>query len=296
MTAPMLRLGAYTFSLNTAAYQEFQRSTEFVWAGLPRFGQDDALQDTGPGADTITLRGVVFPEHFGGTGQLDAMRALGAQRKPQTLIDGRGRVMGEWVILSVDERAETFAQGGVARRQEFDIRLRRAPQESAGGLLSALTSAPLGALPTTSLLSSAQAVASSAAKGPTGMLSSLTGSLATLTGMASQLGNQASGVLGAVQSGMNAARTLQNAGGDAGRLLASAKSIGNIPSAMNGLVDVGGNVSRAAGVASGLLDKARGTVSDATAALAVRDSMITVNQLNVLAVQVRTAAQKVLGG
>lgn len=293
MSEPMLRLGAYTFSLNTAAYQEFQRSTEFVWAALPRFGQDDALQDTGPGADTITLRGVVFPEYWGGTGQLDAMRALGAQRKPQTLIDGRGRVMGEWVIQGIDERAEVFAPAGVARRQEFDIRLRRAPQESAGGLLSA---APLGALPTSSLLSSAQGVAATAAKGPAGMLSSLTGSLSTLTGMASQLGTQSSNVLGAVRSGINAAKTLQNAGTDAGKLLASAKNLANLPSAMNGLVNVGGNVSRAAGTASGLLSQAGGLVSDAAAKLAVQDAMITTNRLNVLAVQVRASAQNIIGG
>jgi hypothetical protein len=127
------------------------------------------------------------------------------------------------------------------------------------------------------------------------MLAGLQGSLSTLTGMASQLGSQASTVLGAVSSGINSAKTLKNAGADAGRLLASAKNVANIPSAMNGLVDVGGNVSRAAGVSSGLLSAAGDLVSDAAAKLAVQDAMITTNKLNVLAVQVRTAAQSVLG-
>lgn len=291
----MLRLGAYTFSLGTAAYQEFQRTTEFVWAAQERFGKDAALQDTGPGADTITLPGVVFPEFRGGTGQLDALRALAAKRKPQTLIDGRGRVLGDWVITSVEERGTIFAEAGVARRQEFNIKLRRAPEEGSGGLLSAITSAPLGALPTSSLLSSAQGVASSAAKGPDGLLAGLQDSLATLTGMASQLGSQSSTVLGAVRGGMNAAKTLKNAGTDARQLLASAKNLANIPSAMNGLKDVGGNVSRAAGVSSSLLSTAGDLVSDAAAKLAVQDAMITTNKLNVLAVQVRTDAQTVLG-
>ena len=115
-------------------------------------------------------------------------------------------------------------------------------------------------------------------------------------GMASQLGSQSSAVIGAVRGGINAAKTLQNAGSDAGKLLASAKALANLPSAMNGLVNIGGNVSRAAGTASGLLGQAGGLVSDAAAQLAVQDAMITTNRLNVLAVQVRAAAQSIIKG
>lgn len=292
MSEPMMRLGSFTFSLETAAYQEFQRTSEYIWAAQGRTGQDDALQSTGKGPDIITLPGVIIPEFRGGTGQLDALRALAGQQKPQTLIDGRGRVLGDWVVTSVEERGDVFSFQGVARRQQFTVKLRRCPPADVGGLASVVAPIVAGVLPVSKLLSGAQAVAATAAKGPAGVLASLTGSLSTLTGMASSLGSQANTVLGAVRGGINAAKTLQNAGKDAGKLLASAKNLANLPSAMNGLVNIGGNVSRAAGVASSTLSDAASKLTDVSAFKAVQDAMISVNKLNISAVKVRTQAEQ----
>jgi phage protein U len=292
MSEVMMRLGSFGFSMTTAAYQEFQRTSAYTFAAIPRFGKDDALQSTGRGADTVMLPGVIYPEFFSGTGQLDALRALADEQVPQVMIDGRGNMLGEWVIEEVEERGSFFGPAGVALKQEFTVKLRRYQDDSGGaGIIGIIASA----IPVSGALASATQVAATAAKGPASMLSGLTGSLSTLTGMASQLGSQANTVLGAVRSGMNAAKTLQNAGNDAGRLLALARNVSNIPSVMNGLVGVGGNVSRAAGVASGLLSSAGNAVRDADAALAIQGAIITANKLNVLAVQVRTAAQKIAG-
>jgi hypothetical protein len=62
---------------------------------------------------------------------------------------------------------------------------------------------------------------------------------------------------------------------------------------MNSLVHAGGEVSRAAGQASGMLKQAN--ITDPTAASAVRNAMIDINRVNVLAVSVRTNAQTTLG-
>lgn len=121
----MVILGRYVFGLNTAAFQELNRNTSWRWGSQDVFEALQALQFTGWGEDTITLQGVIFPEYWGGTGQLDALRELGNTGQPQTLIDGRGRVLGQWVITEVQERQSTFAQRGVARRQEFTITLKR---------------------------------------------------------------------------------------------------------------------------------------------------------------------------
>lgn len=297
MSDIMMQLGSFQFGLATAAHQEMSRTTEFIWAAQARFGQDDTLQDTGPGADNMTLTGVVYAEFRGGTGQLDALRALAAERKPQRLVDGRGRMRGEWVIEKVSEEASVFAQRGVARRQGFTVNLRRAP-DSPPIVSTVLTAITAAAIPIPSLPNDALVVTAAASKGPANMLASLNGSLSTLRGMASQLGSQANTVLGAVRSGINAAKTLQNAGGDAARLLASAKNLANLPSAMNGLITVGGNVSRAADTAANLLGKAginlqAGGSTPATFK-AVQDAMISVNKLNVLAVNTRAEAQRVV--
>lgn len=121
----MMRLGPLKFSVDTAAYQQLSRSAEYRWARQTQIGRNDALQFTGLGPETIELRGVVFPFHRGGLRQPDRMRLTASIGLPLPLIDGRGRVLGLWVIESVSEDHEVFAAQGVPRKQTFSMRLTR---------------------------------------------------------------------------------------------------------------------------------------------------------------------------
>lgn len=133
LAAPvMMQLGAFQFGINTAAYQGLSRSDEWRWPDQERFGQAPALQYTGPGATTVTLDGILYPEWRGGPGQLDAMRAEAGRGKPLVLVDGRGQALGMWVIERVDESQSIFAAGGVARRVEFTLQLKRFSARVAG--------------------------------------------------------------------------------------------------------------------------------------------------------------------
>lgn len=125
MADVMMILGGYPFGLNTAAFQELNRNTEWRWPSQDVFNGTPVLQFTGKGKETIALPGVIFPEYWGGTNQLEQLRAIADQGQPQILIDGRGFIIGEFVITGVQERQSTFAQAGVARRQEFTITLER---------------------------------------------------------------------------------------------------------------------------------------------------------------------------
>ena len=131
-TPVMMQLGAFQFGVNTAAYQGLSRSDEWRWPDQERFGQAPALQHTGPGATTITLDGILYPEWRGGLGQLDAMRAEAGKGRPLVLVDGRGQALGMWVIERVDESQSIFAAGGVARRVEFTLQLKRFSARVAG--------------------------------------------------------------------------------------------------------------------------------------------------------------------
>lgn len=131
-TPVMMQLGTFQFGINTAAYQGLSRSDEWRWPDQERFGQAPALQYTGPGATTITLDGILYPEWRGGLGQLDAMRAEAGKGRPLVLVDGRGQALGMWVIERVDESQSIFAAGGVARRVEFTLQLKRFSARVAG--------------------------------------------------------------------------------------------------------------------------------------------------------------------
>jgi len=134
MSNVMMQLGFYQFSINSAAYQEFQRSTEYRWAAQERVGAHDALQFTGFGSDSIDVRGVIYPFYKGGLGQLDRMRLQASLGFPLPLVSGHGRVLGLWVVEGVTEGQRVFARDGVPMRQEFEIKMRRFD----GGLRSLL--------------------------------------------------------------------------------------------------------------------------------------------------------------
>lgn len=120
----MMKLGKYKFSLSTAAYQQFQRSTAYKWVAQARMGQYDNLQFVGPGKDSVNLSGQIFPHYFGGAGQLDAMRSEASQGKPLLFVDGRGKMHGYWVIESISETGKLLLDNGVPRQQDFTMQIR----------------------------------------------------------------------------------------------------------------------------------------------------------------------------
>lgn len=121
----MMQLGSFQFGIPTAAYQELNRRTAYRWAQQDLYGRLPGLQNTGPGEDTMTLSGVIYPEYRGGFTQVEQMRSLAGRGQPQLLVSGTGQIMGRWVIESVEEKQGTFAAFGLARKQEFTLQLKR---------------------------------------------------------------------------------------------------------------------------------------------------------------------------
>ena len=125
MSDVMMALGVYRFALDTAAYQALERRASYRWASVDRIGAAPARQYVGPGGEAMTLDGVIYPSFAGGLGQLDRMRLSAGLGVPLPLIEGRGRVLGFWVIVSVEEGQTIFAAGGVPQRVEFGLELER---------------------------------------------------------------------------------------------------------------------------------------------------------------------------
>ena len=122
MNEIMMRLGAYRFAMDTAAYNDMTRTAAYRWASVETQA-GPGFQYMGPGEDAMTLSGIVYPHFMGGLGQLDAMRAEALKGKPLLMTDGLGSVRGFWIIKNVRETGQKFAAGGVARRQTFSMNL-----------------------------------------------------------------------------------------------------------------------------------------------------------------------------
>lgn len=123
MISVMMQLGRFKFSIATAAYQAFSHSTNYRWQAQERFGRLPAHQYTGPGEDSITLSGDIYPSFAGGLHQIESMRGEALKGQPMQMVDGLGYVWGRWVILSIEESKETFFSDGVARKQSFTLKI-----------------------------------------------------------------------------------------------------------------------------------------------------------------------------
>ena len=132
-TEIMMGLGDFRFSLPTAAYDGFQRQTEYRWPSQDRIKKGPALQFVGPGGETLELSGTIYPQYKGGLGQINAMRAQADLGTPLILVDGGGHVLGYWVIESVAETRSVFFADGTPRKLEFKLAIRRY-NDSVGGV------------------------------------------------------------------------------------------------------------------------------------------------------------------
>lgn len=125
MFGTLLLLGPFRFSLATAAYDELSRSSGYDWKEIERVGAGPALQYTGPKAETVTLRGRIIPGFTGGVEQVAQMRALAGLGQPLFMVDGMGRVHGNWVIESVADTGTAHFRDGYPRMVTFDLALKK---------------------------------------------------------------------------------------------------------------------------------------------------------------------------
>ena len=124
--APLLSLGLFVFSLSTLTFDELQRKMDWRHAKAERQGVRAASQFLGPGEDSISLPGSIVPGVAGDYGSLTRLREMAASGDAWPLVDGAGTVLGQFRIMSIDERQSYHVAGGFARKIDFALDLERA--------------------------------------------------------------------------------------------------------------------------------------------------------------------------
>lgn len=118
----------YFFTLDTAAYHQLVRTSEFAWKGQERLGRRSAQQSVGIGAETLRLDGLVMPmfrrgptQKSVGLKQLQDLRDLGERREPFTLVSSEGGPQGTWCLTKLTETQNALLSNGVPRQQTFSL-------------------------------------------------------------------------------------------------------------------------------------------------------------------------------
>lgn len=115
----------FYFNLDTAAFDELRRQTEFRWASQERLSRRPAQQAVGMGEEKLSLKGAIFPTFKGGLKQLDILRSIGRQLLPLNLTTGYGFVLGTWCLRSLEEEQGALLAGGIPRKQAFSLEFTR---------------------------------------------------------------------------------------------------------------------------------------------------------------------------
>ncbi|MBU2714314.1 phage tail protein [Zooshikella harenae] len=120
-TSTLLKLGPFTFSIETAAFNQLHRTWSFTWSKQNRLGTIPQLQYTGEGQQTINLSGRVFPGQYGVVDTVEQMAKLGQQGKPLLLLAGTGDLLDYWCITSVEQTNSYLDQHGQPRKIDFSL-------------------------------------------------------------------------------------------------------------------------------------------------------------------------------
>lgn len=126
MNRIMLTLGDFKFEMHTLAYEKLALSQSYRWSAQARIARDPALQYLGRETATIQLDGVLRPNGLirGRLSHIENLRAMADKGKPHLLVDGIGRVWGQWVITDIKDDRSLFIDDGQSRVIGFSVSLK----------------------------------------------------------------------------------------------------------------------------------------------------------------------------
>jgi hypothetical protein len=132
MASALFQLGEFQFTLANGAPQTLERTADYRWEVQERLLRQPSAQFLGPGEQSITLDGTLYPGFTGKQSTMQQLRDMAEQGEPFMLTDGLGRVHGKWALRRVREGQSTFMANGAARAITFSLELTRYGEDNPG--------------------------------------------------------------------------------------------------------------------------------------------------------------------
>ncbi|WP_441252415.1 phage tail protein [Tardiphaga sp. 71_E8_N1_1] len=134
----LCQLGACQFTVAPFNMHETDHEAGASFASHEVLGRMPDLEFVGEAAETWTIRGRLFPERFGGLGEMANLHAMRRAGSAQFFMRGDGVPMGWVVIERVTEKSTYIGPNGVGRVIEFEANLKRSGSPNAAGIFNAL--------------------------------------------------------------------------------------------------------------------------------------------------------------
>lgn len=113
----MLSFGPHKFTPTNIKYNKENR-----WSIIECIGKMPLLQNIGQGVENIDLEGIIYLHNFNGLNQLKNLKEA---EVPYSLVDNAGNVLGQFVIIRLEEKQTSFFPAGLPRKVEFNLSLKR---------------------------------------------------------------------------------------------------------------------------------------------------------------------------
>ncbi|SNY91407.1 hypothetical protein SAMN04515647_1629 [Cohaesibacter sp. ES.047] len=126
---PLAALGMFVFAPDIGSFEQLERQWQFTWAKPDPIGSAPLKQWTGPGDQTIHIRGGIWPEiQPAGTWKIEALAEQAGRGKPLSFVLGNGMVLGRWCVESISKKESEFLSH-LPAAIEFEIQM----SKSTGG-------------------------------------------------------------------------------------------------------------------------------------------------------------------
>jgi phage protein U len=134
---------SFYFGVSNLPQTSLSRTFAYRWEGAQRLGRRVAQQYLGPGEETVTIEGVIYPPAFGSFEALESMRREAMSGTPRAFVTAYGRYNGLWCIKSIQDKQAPYWPDGHPRKVEFTLELVHYGPDAAGfgnGLMAPLIS------------------------------------------------------------------------------------------------------------------------------------------------------------
>ncbi|QGM46752.1 phage tail protein [Methylocystis heyeri] len=123
MARVLMGWGPHRFTVGSMAYEELRQRAEGRWGKHEIIGRRPAGQYLGPGDESVTLRGVVYPlDMMGGEdAQVQALLSDCTTGQVYTLLSANGDIQGPYRLERAEAIGTYLDPAGNAQRIEYEL-------------------------------------------------------------------------------------------------------------------------------------------------------------------------------
>ena len=121
--AVLMAWGPFQFETGAAAYEELRHRASARWEKHAIIGRRPAGQHLGPGEESVSLRGTIYPDvtGAGSAATVNALLAAAQQAQVYTLLSADGTIIGPFRLEKAESTGSFIDPAGAPQKLTYDL-------------------------------------------------------------------------------------------------------------------------------------------------------------------------------